>query len=35
VVAGFFADVLDRLPVQSAVPMLRDAIAAKLDAHGA
>jgi Fe-S cluster assembly protein SufD len=35
VVAGFFADVFDRLPVQSAVPMLRDAIAAKLDAHGA
>jgi Fe-S cluster assembly protein SufD len=35
VVAGFFADVFDRLPVQTAVPMLRAAIAAKLDAHGA
>jgi Fe-S cluster assembly protein SufD len=35
VVAGFFADVFDRLPVASAVPTLRAAIAAKLDAHGA
>jgi Fe-S cluster assembly protein SufD len=35
VVAGFFAEVLDRLPVQQTVPMLRAAIAAKLDAHGA
>jgi Fe-S cluster assembly protein SufD len=35
VVAGFFAEVFDRLPVQQAVPKLRAAIAAKLDAHGA
>jgi Fe-S cluster assembly protein SufD len=35
VVAGFFAEVLDRLPVPQTVPALRAAIAAKLDAHGA
>jgi Fe-S cluster assembly protein SufD len=33
VVAGFFAEVFDRLPVQQAVPMLQAAVAAKLDAH--
>lgn len=33
VVAGFFAEVLDKLPVAAAVPSVRDHIAAKLDAH--
>jgi Fe-S cluster assembly protein SufD len=33
VVAGFFADVFDRVPVPTAIPILRDAVAAKLDAH--
>jgi Fe-S cluster assembly protein SufD len=35
VVAGFFAEVFDRLPVPQSVPVLRAAVAAKLDAHGA
>jgi Fe-S cluster assembly protein SufD len=35
VVAGFFAEVLERLPVPETLPTLRAAIAAKLDAHGA
>lgn len=33
VVEGFFSEVLDSIPVAAAVPVLRDAIAAKLDAH--
>jgi Fe-S cluster assembly protein SufD len=33
VVAGFFAEVLEKVPVAGVIPALRAAIAAKLDAH--
>jgi Fe-S cluster assembly protein SufD len=33
VVAGFFGEVIERIPVAAAVPMLRDAIDGKLAAH--